>query len=122
MNKTSKTKGLSEEKSPFAYETSAPKRHAGPARITIGDGGRLVIPAEFRSAMNIKPGDSIMAEVVDGELHAMTHDVAVLRMQAEARNQIPAGTSMVDEFIAEKRLEAAKEDAELKQSHGKATQ
>jgi AbrB family looped-hinge helix DNA binding protein len=59
-------KGLSEE--PQALEPPvAVDASLGRARLRVGGGGRIVIPAEMRAALLIKPGDTVTAEVVDGE-------------------------------------------------------
>ena len=39
-------------------------------RLKIDKAGRIVIPAEMRAAMLVKPGDTVTARVVDGEKHA----------------------------------------------------
>ncbi|MEO5322223.1 AbrB/MazE/SpoVT family DNA-binding domain-containing protein [Mesorhizobium sp. CC13] len=92
-------------------------------RLKIGEGGRIVIPAEMRAAMLVKPGDTVTARVVDGEFRIVSPGVALKRVQAEAlrfRQNNPT-TSVVDEFIAERRAEAAREAAEAddwRERHG----
>ncbi|MGB3386939.1 MAG: AbrB/MazE/SpoVT family DNA-binding domain-containing protein [Pseudaminobacter sp.] len=84
----------------------------GYTRLKIDAAGRLVIPAEMRAAMMVKPGDTIMAEVRDGEFRIVSPTVALRRVQAFARKwkaENP-GVSAVDELIAERREEARRED------------
>lgn len=89
------------------------------ARLRIGEGGRIVIPAEMRAAMLVKPGDTVTARVVDGEFRIISSGVALKRVQAEARKfrANNPGVSAVDEFIAERRAEAAREAKEADDWH-----
>lgn len=101
-------RGLSEEAPPFQapnQSTDAGTR----MQLRIGDGGRVVIPAEMRAALGVKPGDTLLARVVDGELMLLPHKAAVRRAQLLVRSFVPDGVSLVDELIAERRAEAARE-------------
>ncbi len=81
----------------------------GDFRIQIGAGGRIVIPAEVRNAMNVNDGDTLSARVEDGALILMSPDTAIRKAQELVRRYIPEGVSLVDELIAERRAEAARE-------------
>lgn len=73
--------------------------------------GRVVIPAEVRKRMKLAPGDQV-AFVIEGEsIGLMTIDEGIDRAQAAARKYVKRapGRSIVDEFIAERRAEAARE-------------
>lgn len=78
-------------------------------RVKIGEGGRVVIPAEFRKALGLCVGDTVVVQLVDGEIHIFTVDHAIDRVQAWVRSFIPEGRSLVDELIAERRAEAERE-------------
>lgn len=91
------------------------------ARLKIDSAGRIVIPAEMRAAMMVKPGDMVTAEVVEGEFRIVSPDVAVKRAQKLARKLLPPGVSLVDELIAERRAEARREAEEAdawRKAHG----
>lgn len=75
----------------------------------LGAGGRVVIPAEIRQQLGLKSGDGILLRVEDGELCLLTAHQAVKRAQDLARPFIRPGVSIVDELIAERRAEAARE-------------
>jgi len=82
------------------------------AHLKIDNAGRIVIPAEMRAAMMIKPGDGVTAQVVEGELRIISAGVALERVRAFGRKwkaENP-GVSAVDELIAERREEARRED------------
>ena len=80
-------------------------------RGKLVSGGRLQIPADIRRALNLKDGDTVNLEVVDGELRMIPYREVIRRVQEQVRKHIhlPPGVSLVDEFIAERRAEAAKE-------------
>lgn len=104
-------KGLSEEPQPF--DSAADELRSVPyARLKIDSAGRIVIPAEMRAAMMVKPGDTVTAEVVEGEFRIVSPEVALKRVQAFAREWRARnpGVSVVDELIAERREEARRED------------
>lgn len=82
------------------------------ARLKIDRAGRVVIPAEMRAAMMVKPGDAVSAEVVDGEFRIISGGVAIRRAQAIARKVIPPGVDLVAELIQDRREEARREAEE----------
>ncbi|GIL01712.1 MAG: hypothetical protein BroJett030_16110 [Alphaproteobacteria bacterium] len=87
-----------------------PTRSSGQSfQLRIESSGRLVVPAELREAMELGPDGRVTARVVDGELRLVTPSVALRKLREMARKLVPDGRSMVDEFIAEKREEAARE-------------
>jgi AbrB family looped-hinge helix DNA binding protein len=77
--------------------------------VHVDSAGRIVIPAIFRSAMQVKEGDRLMARVVDGELSLISPRMAVRRAQGMVRELIPGDDSLVDGLIAERRWEAEQE-------------
>ncbi len=80
------------------------------ATLRLGPGGRVVIPAEMREAMALKQGDALIAKLSGGELTMVTLMGLVSELQAITDRRVPADVSLVDEFIAEKRAEAAREE------------
>lgn len=88
---------------------------ARPARavpLRIGPQGRVVIPAEMRRTLEIQPGETLMAHVEEDRLVLERREQILERLRDELRGTTPAGTSMVDELIAERRAEARREAAE----------
>lgn len=79
--------------------------------IQIGPQGRLVIPATLRKALNLKPGDRLIARKVGESLVLERREAIEKRLQDRFRH-IPKEVSLVDELIAERRAEAAKEAME----------
>ena len=79
------------------------------ARTQIGEKGRLVIPAQMREALGIKPGDSVELRVEDHEVRISTRRARIKRAQERARRYIPEGVLLSDELSTERR-EAAKHE------------
>lgn len=72
--------------------------------------GRVVIPAECRAAAGLKPGDDLIVEVTgEGELLLLSREQAVRKAQAVIAPHLPKGRDLVQEFIDERRAEAARE-------------
>jgi AbrB family looped-hinge helix DNA binding protein len=79
------------------------------ARIQIGEAGRLVIPADFRAALGMAPGDDVLVRLEDGELRILTPRQAIRKAQQLLSDCLPADRSLAEELIAERRREAARE-------------
>lgn len=76
------------------------------ARLKIGPGGRVVIPADLRQALGVAEGDTLLATLADGELRLLSTSSVVKRAQAMVKASIPAGgASLVDELLADRRRE-----------------
>ena len=99
-------------KSGAARSRSAPARQpgdVGPQHLRIARNGRLVIPADMRSAMLIDDSGHLTARVVRGELRVLAPQAAVRNLQKMMRDAVPAGVSVVDELIVERRADAQRE-------------
>ncbi len=68
-----------------------------------------MIPPAFRREMGVKPGDTLIVEMDDGELRVRSLPLAIARVQARMRELNPEGRSLADELIADRRAEAARE-------------
>lgn len=78
----------------------------------LGEDGRVVIPAHVRRELGIKPGDTLVAESDGQSLLLRSYDHVLKETQEFFRQFVPPGTSVVDELIADRRAEAAREEAE----------
>jgi AbrB family looped-hinge helix DNA binding protein len=78
-------------------------------RLRINENGRVVIPASFRKALGIRPGDEILLCLQDDELRITTMKRRIERAQRHARQYVKPGVSLVDELLAERR-EASKRE------------
>jgi len=78
-------------------------------RGKLVSGGRLQLPAELRRALSLTDGDTVLMEVVDGEIHVRPLRDAVARVQTRLRAFVPADVSLSDELIADRRAAADRE-------------
>jgi AbrB family looped-hinge helix DNA binding protein len=76
--------------------------------VQVGAQGRLVIPAALRKALGLKPGDRLIARQ-EGESLVLERREAIEQRLQDRFRHIPREVSLVDELIAERRAEAAKE-------------
>lgn len=76
--------------------------------VQVGAQGRVVIPAALRKALQLKPGDRLIARRVDDCLVLERRETVERRLK-ERFGRIPADVSLVDELISERRAEAAAE-------------
>ena len=72
------------------------------------EGGRVVIPAKYRKAMGIKPGDELVLLLEEGEIRIVTAHQAIRQAQALVRRYVPKGRSLSKELIQERREEDAR--------------
>ena len=75
----------------------------------LGEGGRVVIPADYRRALDIGPGDEVILTLEDGAVKIQTPRQAVRRAQALVRRYVPLGRSLAGELIRERRKESIDE-------------
>jgi AbrB family looped-hinge helix DNA binding protein len=79
----------------------------------MGENGRIVIPAPIREAMGLKPGDQLELSVDEDGLRIQTIQHQIARAQATVRRIFGPGRSLSKELIAERRLEAKREEQEF---------
>jgi bifunctional DNA-binding transcriptional regulator/antitoxin component of YhaV-PrlF toxin-antitoxin module len=74
----------------------------------------VVIPKEMREELGIPEGGELRLTVEDGELRGSTRLAAFLRLQRKLASLAPSDgeASVVDELIADRRAEAAREEAD----------
>jgi AbrB family looped-hinge helix DNA binding protein len=69
----------------------------------IGEGGRLVIPVEYRRALGVEPGDELVLILEENSLRVLTPREGIRRAQALVRSYVPEGACLSDELIQERR-------------------
>jgi len=98
-------------KATAAPESAAPKGFM----VAVADRGRVVLPAEVRERLNIKAGDRLTLRLEpDGTIRLQTAAVFARSLVGIFKHLAP-GRSLVDELIAERRREAAKEEKETRE-------
>jgi bifunctional DNA-binding transcriptional regulator/antitoxin component of YhaV-PrlF toxin-antitoxin module len=81
----------------------------GPVKLQIGRDGRVLLPAEIRGALRLNDSGTVTAEVKDGVLTLLSPLTAVRKLQHLIKTTDQSTASVVDELIAERRLEASVE-------------
>ena len=72
----------------------------------LGEGGRLVIPADYRKALGVETGDELVLILEDNSLRVLTPKEGIRRAQALVRSYIPEGRRLSDELVEERRRES----------------
>lgn len=88
----------------------------------VQKGGRVTIPANLRKEYGLSEGDMVNLTLVDGEIRICSWKKNLERIQEMVKGRTPPGVSIVDELIAERRKEAAKENEEYERSINDETQ
>jgi AbrB family looped-hinge helix DNA binding protein len=82
-------------------------------QVVIGERGRLVLPSAVRAELGLEPGTRMLLSTEpDGSLRLRPYRVVAEQGRGLLAEPAPAGESMVDGLIAERRAEAARENAE----------
>jgi AbrB family looped-hinge helix DNA binding protein len=83
--------------------------HEHVVTTTVGDGGRIVIPASYRQALGLRRGSRVVLSLKDSEIQIYSREQARKRAQQFVCRLVPADVSLVDELIRERREEAKRE-------------
>lgn len=78
-------------------------------RLRVNENGRVVLPAAFRKALDIRPGDQVVARLEGDEVRITTLKRRIEGVQRHVRQYVKPGISLADELIAERR-EAARHE------------
>ena len=83
--------------------------------IPVGEGGRIAIPKEFRKALGLAKGDRIVMELLEDEreLRIVSSREALKKFREEVR-KLPGASSLVEDLIADRRAENAKDEQETR--------
>ena len=85
-----------------------PVSHA--EQVTIGDRGRLVLPASVRSTLGLKPGTRMLLSTEDDGSLRLRPYRAIADANRGMFADLAASGSLVDELLADRRAEAALEE------------
>jgi AbrB family looped-hinge helix DNA binding protein len=84
--------------------------------VTLGESGRIVLPASIRKEFGIKPGERLTVISELGEIRILSRKMALESIRAEVLKHIKPGVSLVDELIRERREEVRREEEEYRRS------
>jgi len=78
-------------------------------RVRVSEKGRLVIPAQFREALGIEPGDVVEVRLEDNGLRVATMEQRLCDVRRRLKKVFGPGRSLSEELIAERREAARRE-------------
>jgi AbrB family looped-hinge helix DNA binding protein len=80
------------------------------ADLVVNQQGRVTIPAQIRREAGIEAGTPLVVYVEDGRVVIETREQLGQRIRREIAQSWTGEGSVVDELIADRRAEAARED------------
>ena len=101
--------GLEEGGAAFDYETSPRPISGGRWTVRVSPDGSLRLSAAMLHALGFEPGERLLFNTDGHRAQFHSTDKALAAIQAEVRAKTSEGVSFVDELIAERRAEAARE-------------
>lgn len=76
--------------------------------VTIGPQGRIVIPARIREALDLEPGQTLVARVEADHVVLEPREAVIARIRRRFAH-IPRSRSLSAELLRERRMEARRE-------------
>lgn len=72
----------------------------------LGEGGSLVIPADYLNALGVHTGDELVLVLEENSLRVLTPKEGIRRAQALVQSYTPEGLLLSDELTEERRKES----------------
>lgn len=91
--------------------TQAPPTSTRPVTVRVGPQGRIVIPAELRRALSLDTGDTLVAKA-QGQTLVLERPAQIIERLQGRLAPLRGETSPVDELLAERKREVARENEE----------
>jgi bifunctional DNA-binding transcriptional regulator/antitoxin component of YhaV-PrlF toxin-antitoxin module len=77
--------------------------------VRVSDGRRVVLPAEVCKQLGVEVGGTVIVDVAEGKVRLHSFDTTLADFRASLASKVPPDVSLVDELLAERRAEAARE-------------
>jgi AbrB family looped-hinge helix DNA binding protein len=77
--------------------------------VVLGESGRIVLPAAIRKELGLKAGDRLTVSSDQGTIRILSRRMALQSIRAGIIRQRGSLDGILDEFLAEKHEEAARE-------------
>jgi AbrB family looped-hinge helix DNA binding protein len=77
--------------------------------VVLGESGRIVLPVSIRKKFGLKAGERLTVIDDGGEIRIMSRKMALESIRAGIIRQRGSLEGILDEFLAERREEAARE-------------
>ena len=101
--------GVEEKGAPFNHDTAPQPLSGGRWMAKVAADGSLFLTPEAVAAMGLAPGERLVMRPDGDEVRINSSDKALKAIRKEFRRLVPEGRSVVDELIADRRAEAARE-------------
>jgi bifunctional DNA-binding transcriptional regulator/antitoxin component of YhaV-PrlF toxin-antitoxin module len=75
-------------------------------KTSVGEGGRVVLPAAYRKALGVNVGDDVVITLEEDALRISTVAKTVQRSQAMVKRYVKSRRSLSAELLRERRREA----------------
>ena len=82
--------------------------------VRMARNGRLSVPAKFRKALGLEEGGMVVLSLQDGEVRIRPIGVVLAEVQAMVAPYLKASGDSVEQFLADKRAEVAREELEYR--------
>ncbi len=77
--------------------------------VVLGESGRIVLPVSIRKEFGLEPGERLTVFSEGGEIRILSRKMALESIRADIIRQRGSLEGILDEFLAERREEAARE-------------
>ncbi|MGA9060248.1 MAG: AbrB/MazE/SpoVT family DNA-binding domain-containing protein [Terracidiphilus sp.] len=77
--------------------------------VILGESGRIVLPVAIRKEFGLEPGESLTVISGPGEIRILSRKMALENIRAGIIRKRGSLKGILDEFLAERREEAARE-------------
>ena len=80
--------------------------------MKVSEGGRVVIPAPIRRSLGLNEGDTVVWDILDGEVHLSTRKKQLEKARALFQKCTPPGSQphLVQDFLIERRSETERDE------------
>ena len=80
-----------------------------PVKTRLGPGGRIVIPAQYRKSLGLRPGDDVVLVLEEHEVRLVPPREAIKRAQNLVRQFVPKARGLAEELMRDRRREVGSE-------------
>jgi hypothetical protein len=87
-------------------------RGGGAYRLVVRPDGSILLPKEVVEAFSLEPGHPVMAKLDGDTFKLISAETAMRQIREMVQRIVPRGVSLADELIAERRADAAREEAD----------
>jgi AbrB family looped-hinge helix DNA binding protein len=80
--------------------------------MKVSEGGRVVIPAPIRRSLGLNEGDTVVWDLLDGEVHLSTRKKQLEKARALFQQCTPPGSQphLVQDFLNERHSETERDE------------